>query len=74
VKRPRNHLVRRALSMLGESGLIVNAVIEGGKHTRVKLDDGRSLILSRGASKRDYGALLLRRDVNRLLRTGGERP
>jgi hypothetical protein len=69
VKRRRNRNLRLALSLLGEGGLSVHAIVEGGRHTHIKLADGRVLLVSRGASQREHGALVLRHSIARLVRT-----
>jgi hypothetical protein len=71
MKRPRN--LRLALDLLGQSGLAVDAVIEGHRHTRIKLADGRAVIVSRGRSQGEHMAYILARDIKRLLNTSGAR-
>jgi DNA-binding Lrp family transcriptional regulator len=68
MKRARN--LRLALELLGQSGLVVDTVVEGARHTVVRLVDGRRVIVSRGDGSGEHGAFLVRRDVGRLVRAG----
>jgi hypothetical protein len=64
----QSRALRWALELLGRGGLEVDAMVEGARHSVIKIVGGGRLIISRGAGAGEHGRFLIERDVRRLVR------